>query len=271
MIRSILITLVFLVSPFAWSNSIGIPTQQKPKISIVVDDLGDNSVIARQMVALPATLTMAILPHTPHAKKISELANQRGHEVIMHLPMEAETRPDLLGPGALFSNMAVSEFKNTFLTNAGSIPNLVGFNNHMGSLLTQDPEKMAWLMILAKQKNWYFLDSKTSEASIAENVAEKLGLPTIGRDIFLDHHTNEKGEELTNILKDRLERAKRIAQFRGKVVIICHPYPETLAFLQQVLPSLVNEFELTSVSRLLNKEKFIEFSDSSILSRKFVK
>ena len=271
MTRSLVLIAALLVSPLAWSSSLPQSPSEKPKISIVVDDLGDNSIIAQKMVALPATLTMAILPFTPHARKISELANQRGHEVIMHLPMEAQSRPDLLGPGALFSDMAAREFKETFLANAGSIPNLVGFNNHMGSLLTQDLEKMAWLMSLAKQKNWYFLDSKTSDASIAETVAEALGLPTISRDIFLDHHTDERGEELTNILKERLESAKRIAQFRGKVVIICHPYPETLAFLQQVLPDLATDFEFTSVSSLLSNQKFIEFSNMQLISREFVK
>lgn len=223
----------------------------KPKISIVVDDLGDNSIIAGQMASLPATLTLAILPHTPFATKISQIALEHGHEVIMHLPMEALSRPDLLGPGALFSNMQQRLFLDTFLKSAESIPNLVGFNNHMGSLLTQNNEKMSWLMNAARQKQWYFLDSRTSKSSVAQTVAENIGLSTIGRDIFLDHHSDT--EQLPKIMLSRLEQSKKIALLRGHVVIICHPYSETFEFLAQHLPELSEEFELVKLSELLPK------------------
>ncbi len=224
----------------------------KPRISIVIDDLGDNSVIASDIVLLPGQLTLAILPHTPHATNIANMATKNGHEVIMHLPMEAFTRPDLLGPGALFSDMQKQQFIETFLHSAGSVPNLVGFNNHMGSLLTQNSEKMHWLMQMAQQKDWYFLDSKTSTASIAQRTAKGVGLATIGRDIFLDHHTNL--EELSEILSRQLEKAKKIALLRGHVVVICHPYAETYEFLSKELPNLMTDFELVKLSELLPKE-----------------
>lgn len=221
----------------------------KPKISFVVDDLGDNSIIAKQIINLPATLTLAFLPHTPHAKKLSSIAANQGHEVIMHLPMEAFTRPDLLGPGAIFSNMTQVQLIQTFLASAESIPNLIGFNNHMGSLLTQSDEKMTWLMEMAKQKDWYFLDSKTSEDSVAQTIAKQTGLATIGRDIFLDHYTD--ANPLNEVLSQQLQRAKKIALRQGQVVIICHPYPETLAFLKAQLPKLKQDFELVKISNLL--------------------
>jgi uncharacterized protein len=221
----------------------------KPKISIVVDDLGDNSVIAGKMIDLPAPLTLAILPHTPFASQIARKAIAVEHEVIMHLPMEALSRPDLLGPGALLANMLHTDFSKTFLTSAKTIPHMVGFNNHMGSLLTQDIEKMQWLMTIAQQNNWYFLDSKTSGASIAQTTASSRGVPTIGRDIFLDHHTNKA--ELPKMLSQQFERLKLIAKKRGHVVVICHPYPETVDFLNRKLPELQQEFELVRLSELI--------------------
>ena len=221
----------------------------KPRISIVMDDLGDNSIVARQIAALPATLTLAILPHTPHAQKLSRIGRELGHEIIMHMPMEAGSRPDLLGPGALFADMPQPQFLQTFLQSAASVPNLVGFNNHMGSLLTTNPEKMQWLMAVARQKQWYFLDSKTSQDSVAQEIAETAGLPTIGRDVFLDHH--QESAQLEQILKKQLKLAKRIASKRGHVVVICHPYPQTLAFLAEEIPKLNKEFALVKLSELL--------------------
>lgn len=164
----------------------------------------------------------------------------------MHLPMEAFSRPDLLGPGALFADMDKPTFFSTFEQDAKSIPHIVGFNNHMGSLLTEDKEKMSWLMDQAKSKDLFFLDSKTSEDSIAEYIALKQGVPTIARDVFLDN--NKQSEALLR----QLELSKSIAKLKGRVVVICHPYPETLAFLQANITSLSDEFELVGLSELLS-------------------
>jgi uncharacterized protein len=223
--------------------------KEKYKISIVVDDLGDNSIIAKQIANLPFTLTLAILPHTPHAQKISAIGTQQGHEVIMHLPMEALSRPDLLGPGALFEVMEADEFEATLMSDARTVPNLVGFNNHMGSLLTQSPEKMNLLMKLAKQNNWYFLDSKTSQSSVAQIIAKEMEIPTIGRDVFLDHH--EKKSDLPMVLEKQFEELKKIARRRGHVVAICHPYQETYQFLLENLSQIQDEFELVKLSDLM--------------------
>ncbi|WP_196139914.1 divergent polysaccharide deacetylase family protein [Aliikangiella sp. G2MR2-5] len=227
----------------------------KPLISIVVDDLGDNSIIARQLAQLPVPLTMAILPKTPHAYTIANLANENGHEVIMHQPMEAFSRPDLLGPGAIFSDMEEQEVLDTIIENAETIPHLVGLNNHMGSLLTQDIKKMNQVMQTVKARNWYFLDSKTNKESQAESIASKWGVPAVGRDIFLDHHTQSEKIELEKILLRRLEQAKNIAHQYGKVVVICHPYPETFSFLAKKLPELKSNFNFVKISELIDNKK----------------
>lgn len=230
--------------------------QNKPKVSIVIDDLGDNSIIAKKLAELPVNLTMAILPKTPHAQRISNWAHQNGHEVIMHLPMEASSRPDLLGPGAIFSNMDQNQITDIILENARSIPHLVGINNHMGSLLTRDVEKMTWVMSLAKTQNWYFLDSKTSENSVAEDIALENGLPSLGRDIFLDHHLESQKSELPQIIEMRMKRALNIARQEGHVVVICHPYDETLEFFQKHLTTLEEKYDFVKASDLLSSDSY---------------
>ena len=255
MFRSLLFTLITfsLVLAFTSVDAADLNSvQTKPKIAIVIDDLGDNPVIGRKIVNLPVALTLAILPKTPQAKYIAEKGFTQGHEIIMHLPMEAFTRPDLLGPGALYANMSDEDFNKTLSENIESIPHLVGFNNHMGSMLTENTEKMNLLMSLAKNKNWYFLDSKTSELSVAEKIAKDNGLPTIGRDIFLDHYS--KTQRLDKVLPERLKQAKKIARLKGYAVVLCHPYPETYQFLSQELDSLKSEFELVKLSDLIDRK-----------------
>lgn len=252
-----LLTFLVFVTFQAFANSLDATAEihVKPKLSIVIDDLGDNSIIAKQLLSLSGEFTAAILPHTPHAKPIAEFAQENGHEVIMHIPMEAMTRPDLLGPGALYANMDKAQFLETFLDSAATVPNMVGFNNHMGSLLTVDEEKMRWVMESAKQKGWYFLDSKTTVSSIAQDVAQDLGLPTIGRDVFLDHHSFAEKSNLSEVIEKRMAQAMRIAERRGEVVVICHPYPDTLKYLQENLPLIEEKFRVVKLSLLLNSQE----------------
>ncbi len=230
----------------AFTEKVDSNPYQKPKIAIVIDDLGDNSIIARKIIALPAKLTLGILPKTPHSNLIAKLAYEKGHEIILHLPMEAYTRPDLLGPGALYSNMDYSTFQKVLRDDISSIPYISGFNNHMGSLLTEDSEKMEWVMEEITNHSLYFLDSKTSEQSIAENIAIKKGIPSISRDVFLDHSTS------TNDMMLQLKHLKFIAKRNGQAVLICHPYPETLIFLKNTLKTLSYEYKLVTLSQLLN-------------------
>ncbi|MGX5175495.1 divergent polysaccharide deacetylase family protein [Aliikangiella sp. IMCC44653] len=225
-----------------------------PKIAIVVDDLGVNSAVAQRLLAIKPTLTAAILPHTPHAKAIAETANANGHQVIMHLPMEAFSRPDLLGPGALYNAMDKNNLQSTMLDSGSSIPHLVGFNNHMGSMLTENEQAMRWVMQKAKQLGWFFLDSKTSQESIAQEVAQQLGIPSIGRDIFLDHHTAKQKPQLAEIIQQRFERALKIADKNGQVVIICHPYPQTVDFLTDQLGLYSQQYQLVKLSDLITEQ-----------------
>lgn len=224
----------------------------KPKIAIVIDDLGDSSIAAKKIMRLPGQFTLAIMPHTPHAKNIALLASNKGHEVILHLPMESTpNKRHLLGKGAILASMSRGELEKSFFKSIHSVPKAIGFNNHMGSLLTQDNQRMNWLMQIAADQNWYFIDSKTSSQSVAKQVATELGLPTIARDIFLDHHDNDA--QLPAILERQLNKAKRLARKRGQVVVICHPYPETLKFLSACLPDLLDEFSLVGASQLISK------------------
>ncbi|MGB0495665.1 MAG: divergent polysaccharide deacetylase family protein [Kangiellaceae bacterium] len=243
LVLTVFLSFLFTQSTVAKDNPSNL--KQKPKIAIVIDDLGDNSIIAKKIIALPAKLTLGILPHTPHSKLIAKLANQKGHEIILHLPMEAYSRPDLLGPEALYSDMEFDEFTKIIQKNIQSIPYISGFNNHMGSRLTEDEEKMEWLMEEIKSHSLYFLDSRTSERSIAGKIATKKGIKSINRDIFLDHSIKP------NDMMLQLKNLKFIANKNGQAVLICHPYPETLAFLEKNISIINDNFILVSLSDLL--------------------
>lgn len=219
-----------------------------PRMALIIDDLGDRADLDFQVADLPVRLTCAILPHTPHATRLAERCTDSGKEVMLHLPLQAESYNELLGPGRLELDMDEPRFRGTFQSSLASVPGVRGVNNHMGSLLTRHPGAMTWLMEELDSADLFFVDSRTTSQSVAMAMAREQSVPAAERDIFLD------AKQDTETIEAQLDRAIRIAHQTGQVVVIGHPYPETIEVLQRRLPSLELEtgIELTHISSLLH-------------------
>lgn len=216
------------------------------KIVIIIDDLGNNNQAGLRAIHLPGQLVYAILPHTFFSIPLALTAHKLNKEIILHTPMEP-IKPHDLGPGGLQVNMDEIKFLSVLDNDLHAVPYIQGLNNHMGSRLTALSQPMTWLMHYIKTTNLYFIDSVTSAHSIAEKTAKSYGIPSLHRDVFLDDvPTFAAINEQFNQLLD-------IADSRGYAVAIGHPYPETLNFLEQVLPDLKEEgYELVSASELIH-------------------
>ena len=218
----------------------------QPAISIIIDDMGYRLHSGNRAVNLPGALTYSFLPHTPHVIPLSQLAHDYNKEVMLHLPMEAESGKKL-GPGGLTESMTERNFSNVLEESIQSIPYASGFNNHMGSLLTKNQHWMKRLMHdVASKNNLFFVDSKTTSESIALEVAQAEGLKSIQRDIFLDH------EESEIFIKKQLKKLIKRARQKGTALAIAHPKKITLSVLEKWLPQLeANGIKLVPVSELI--------------------
>ena len=214
----------------------------KPKVILIIDDLGDNYRLAKRIVDLPAKINLAFLPNTPFAKKLAQQGYQKGHDIMLHFPMEATTRPDLLGKGALTHQHSKEQAEQLFQANLEQIPHVVGFNNHMGSLMTQSTDHMRWVMDYAARRNLFFVDSRTIASSVAIDQALQQGVPSLGRDVFLDPVSDSITSE------QQLMRALSIADKKGQVVVIGHPYRSTIELLERELPFIAQHYQLVTVS-----------------------
>jgi polysaccharide deacetylase 2 family uncharacterized protein YibQ len=228
MFTNIRLTLwVSLLAVFA-SN----PLHAEKLASIIIDDVGNNLEHGRNIIELPVDLTIAILPGTTYARDLARLATDKRKEVMLHLPMQSVEHHDH-APGRLDLHMTNQEFRHQLRQNLNSFPYIRGVNNHMGSLLTRHPGHMAWLMDeLSKQGGLYFIDSKTTNKSIAGQIALEYDIPNMSRDFFLD----PDGEEGT--LRRQFDRFIDKVNSRGYALAIAHPYPKTIRFLQQHIGEL---------------------------------
>ncbi len=193
-------------------------------------------------------MACAILPHTPFAQAMASQAHSVGKEVILHLPLEATSDNRLLGPGAISLDDSAGVFEHTLAQNLGAIPHVVGINNHMGSLLTRHPGHMRWLMeAIRNDSDLFFVDSVTTDRSVAYQIAIEHGVPAVRRDVFLD------GERSVAAVKRQFEELKQTALENGFAVAIGHPFPETLSVLEAELPALEKQgYRLVSVKEIIS-------------------
>lgn len=222
---------------------------EKPKIAIVIDDFGNNSQGTEEMLDLPIKFTGAVMPYMPYTEKEMDLLAEKGKEVILHQPMEAHTgKRSWLGETPILGSMSIEEVKNTFIKNSNQLTKATGFNNHMGSLITEDKEKMTAILKTAKEKGWFYVDSVTTAKSIAESTAKELGVPTVKRDVFLDS-TQDK-----NKIKENLIKTINIAEEKGSALAIGHVGAEggkvTAAAIKEVINEIGDKVEFVYASEL---------------------
>lgn len=217
-----------------------------PAISILIDDLGYTYEQDMQAVQIRGALSYSFLPHTPYAKQLAALAHKLHKDVLLHLPMQS-TEPLELGPGGLTMDMNAKQLRQIFHNSLEAIPHAIGINNHMGSLLTQHPGHMQWLMqAINEQGNLFFVDSFTVSKSVAQQIAEEHWVPSIKRDVFLDSDRSHSA------IEQQFHRLLNIARKNGIALAIAHPYPETLTVLENFLPKLSKKgVRLVPVSQLI--------------------
>lgn len=222
------------------------PSDTAPRISIIIDDLGDQFARDSRAVRLPGAVSLAFLPHTPHSRELAEQGHRLGKDVLLHLPMES-VEPMPMGPGAVTLDMTEGEFMRTVEEDLASIPHVIGINNHMGSLLTRHPGHMQWLMTDIKlHGNLFFVDSRTTAQTVAMQVALENQVPTLSRDVFLDDDPNPIA------IEHEFARLLKLARHQGHAVAIGHPFHATLDFLERNIPMLSGQgIQLVPISTLI--------------------
>jgi len=235
-----------LIAPHSFASS-----TKQATIAIVIDDLGHHYKRGMALIESPHPLTLSFLPSRQHTRTLAKYAYLSGKEVMLHAPME-NSRQFELGAGALTSAMSKAQIQNSLRDSLTKVPHLKGLNNHMGSLLTTNPVVMNWVMEVVAKHPYYFLDSKTSSQSVAAKTALRFGIPTLERDIFLDHEQN------TSFISKQFSRLLSIAKEKGTAIAIAHPHPETIQFLEQALPAIgeqgISIATLSALWRIRNPE-----------------
>jgi uncharacterized protein len=218
-----------------------------PRLSLIIDDIGYCRSRARLFLKLQVPLTFSVLPRLSDSRSTALEIHESGHEVMLHQPMEPYGSLFDPGPGALYVGDENRRISRIIEENILQIPFAKGVNNHMGSRFTGCPKEIRSTLGAIREKGLFFVDSLTSNRSVAYRVARQFQMPTACRDIFLDNQ-----RQVPAILS-QLEKLKIHALKWGSAVGIGHPFPETAIAIERFSRKLEGSgISLVHISKVLN-------------------
>lgn len=232
-----------------------LPPAKRPRIAIIIDDIGLNRRSFDQLVLLPEPLTLSILPYAPEAQIYADLARRAGHDVMLHLPMAPDglDRADSAGPDTLRLADTPAALAEKLARNLDAFDGYSGVNNHMGSGLTTDPMRMGIVLTRLRERGVFFLDSVTTGDTAVPLAARRNGMEYFHRDVFLDSDYQELTEAS---VAAQLAELERIASVTGQAVGIGHPYGSTIAALKTWIAEIEADgrIELVAISTLVEED-----------------
>jgi len=225
------------------------PIDGKPMIAVIIDDMGLDRRRSRHAATLPAPLTLAYLPEARDLAVQTRAARARGHELLVHVPMERSVPS---GVNTLRPRHAAEELLRRLDWSLGRFEGFVGVNNHMGSRFTADPKGLRVILGALERRGLLFVDSRTTPDSAARSLAHATGVPFTSRDVFLDHNRGKAEVEA------QLVELERIAGRRGRAVAIGHPHQTTIDVLRKWIPEARRRgFVLVPISTIVGQTRML--------------
>lgn len=218
-------------------------------VAIVIDDFGNGMKGTNEILSLPIPLTVAVMPFLSTTQRDAELAYEKGHEVIVHLPMEPQNgKKSWLGPGAITEDLSEKEIRKRVNEAVDAVPHAVGMNNHMGSKITSNKRIMQIILEECQKRGLYYLDSKTSSKSVVPMLAEQLDLPYLENQLFFDEqYTTSHIIKQANLLVKKLDSTPQMIAI-GHVGIAGE---KTAIVLKEYVPIVKEKAKPVTLSDLL--------------------
>lgn len=226
------------------------------RLSIIIDDIGNDLVPVRKLLKVDADITFAILPLCSHSRESAEILHKAHRETLLHLPMEPNSYPkEKPGNGALFTDMNNEELVSQLEKDLASVPYVLGVNNHMGSKFMADEKKLVIIFNILKKKKLFFIDSRTTTNTKAYAASEKVNMQFASRKVFLDNDRDY------NEIYNKLLAAAQNSSDLSPLIIIGHPYPETIRAIKDASRVLREKgILIVPVSKLISpRETNVDF------------
>lgn len=211
-----------VIAPETRDTQTSVASTAEPVIAICIDDLGADPEGTARAMALLKDVTLAFLPYSRATPAMAQEAQQLGHEVLAHVPMEPIGPLD---PGPMTLKVGAQDNAERLAWALARVPGLSGINNHEGSKFSTDATSLTPVAQMLSERHLFFFDSRTIAGSRIVPVAHKFGVASAGRDVFLDNVVTEPA------VNARLEELAAKARKTGVAIAIGHPHAVTLRML----------------------------------------
>ncbi len=220
----------------------------KPKLSIIIDDAGNDLKTLRKLLKIKYPITIATIPYTMHDMESVAMIKRAGKTPFLHQPGEPKSYPEAdPGKGAIFVNMPEKLIKETLKNNFERLNGVEGFNNHMGSALTESRVKMIQVLKYARKYTDIFVDSRTTPNTVAYDICKKTSFKCGQNKKFIDNELDH------NYIKNKLDESADYAKKHGKIIIIGHLKPDTVDVLLEYLPKIEKKgIEIVNIKEVLD-------------------
>ncbi|MEE2786233.1 MAG: divergent polysaccharide deacetylase family protein [Myxococcota bacterium] len=201
-----------------------------PRLSIVIGDVGQEPGLMDQLLELPEDVTYAVLATSTHATVIAHRLTDMGREIVAHLPMESSPVWPMDTHPYLHTRMTASEVKALTNSLLQRVPGAVGADGHLGSRFVRSSPHMTAVFGTLKARGMFFLDDRPTETSVAQSVAQEVGV----RAAIRTHRIEGDGQSIV----DKLKTVEVALAVQGHALVVVSPDPEVLQALRPWLASL---------------------------------
>jgi hypothetical protein len=147
----------------------------RPRIAIVISGLGISAkATAAALAALPPQVTLAFAPYASDVQTWVTQARQRGHEVLLEVPMEPFDFPDSdAGPHTLRAGVGEDSNTERLVWALTRFSGYTGVTNLLGARLLSDPETLEPVLTYLARRGLLFFDNGVTARSAAPDVAAR--------------------------------------------------------------------------------------------------
>ena len=215
------------------------PPKPKGLIAFVIDDWGYNKKHIERALEIERPITIAILPNLSYSKYIADRFRKDNdlYDIILHLPLESKSGRAEEG-NTIKEGMTEEKILSILDDDIKTIPDIVGVSNHQGSKATEDKRVMKIILNELKNRKLFFLDSVTSPKSVCSDIARRIRLKYIQRDVFLDITDQTDLEHFEDYIRKQIRELMDAAIKNGKAIGVGHNKKATLNVIKELIPEI---------------------------------
>ena len=160
----------------------------KFKIAIVVSGLGLSATATKAALdGLPAAVTLGLAPYAGDVGQWAAQARERGHEILLEIPMEPYDFPDSdPGPHTLRAGQDEDANIQRLTWALTRFTGYAGVTNLLGQRFLSDSAALSPVLTYLNRRGLYFFDNGAAAQSVAPTVAGQVGIPAVQSGAALD-------------------------------------------------------------------------------------